>query len=81
MLDVIGRVLLLAALFSASPGGAAALVAAEVWSLLLVAWAAFGPLNTWSVSSFALLAGLPGSVDTERRILHRSRVSNRFAWI
>ena len=65
VLDVMGRVLVLAALFSASPGGAAALVAAEVCSLLLVARAAFGPLTTWSVTSFALLAGLPGSVDTE----------------
>ena len=64
-LDVMGRVLVLAALFSASPGGAATLVAAEAWSLLLVARAALGPLTTWSVSSFALLAGLPGSVDTE----------------
>ena len=60
-----GRVLVLAALFSASPGGAATLVAAEVWSLLLIARAALGPLTTWSVSSFALLAGHPGSVDTE----------------
>ena len=60
-----GRVLVLAALFSAAPGGAATLVAAEVLSLLLVARNALGPLTTWSVSSFALLAGLPGSVDTE----------------
>ena len=65
VLDVMGRVLVLAALFSASPGGAATLVAAEAWSLLLVARAALGPLTTWSVSSFALLAGLPSSVDTE----------------
>ena len=68
VLDVMGRVLVLAALFSASRGGAATLVAAEVWSLLLVTRAAFGPLTTWSVSSFALLAGLHGSVDTEFEI-------------
>ncbi len=81
-LDVMGRVLVLAALFSASQGGAAAvLVAVEVCSLLLVARVGMGPLSTLPPSSFALIAGLPGSVDTERRVLHRSRVSNRFAWI
>ena len=65
-LDVMGRVLVLAALFSASRGGAAAvLVAVEVCSLLLVARVGMGPLHTLPASSFALIVGLPGSVDTE----------------
>ena len=63
-LDVMGRVLVLAALFSSQfpasrAGVAAALVAMDVCSLLVVARAALGPLHILPPSSFALIAGLP----------------------